>query len=187
MNSRTSSRRAATRSDGAKSIGRRSLPRGACIPGIAPEPEAAARDLYARLLDAWNAHDADAFAALFTADGVSIGFDGSEATGDEIREHLAAVFADHETAAYIARVRELRTIGTDSVLLRAIVGMVPPGDDAVKPAANALHSLVAARSGGEWRIALFQNTPAQYHGRPEAVEEHTAVIERVRAAGETVN
>jgi hypothetical protein len=34
--------------------------------------------------------------------------------------------------------------------------------------------------------ALFQSTPAQYHGRPEAVEEHTAEIERVRAAGETV-
>jgi uncharacterized protein (TIGR02246 family) len=167
-------------------MGRRSLPRRACIPGIAPEPQAAARDLYARLLDAWNAHDADAFAALFAADGVSIGFDGSQAAGDEIREHLAAVFADHETAAYTARVREVRAIGTDAVLLRAIVGMVPPGGDAVNPNANALHSLVAAPSGGEFRIALFQNTPAQYHGRPETVEEHTAEIERVRAAGETV-
>jgi hypothetical protein len=57
----------------------------------------------------------------------------------------------------------------------------------VNPNANALHSLVAACGGAAWRIALFQNTPAQYHGRPEAVEEHTAEIERVRAAGETVN
>jgi uncharacterized protein (TIGR02246 family) len=167
-------------------MGRRSLPRRACIPGIAPEPQDTARDLYARLLDAWNAHDADAFAALFAADGVSIGFDGSQATGDEIRQHLAAVFADHETAPYIARVREIRAIGTDAVLLRAVVGMVPPGGDAVNPDANALHSLVAARAGGDWRIALFQNTPAQYHGRPEAVEEHTAEIEQVRAAGETL-
>jgi uncharacterized protein (TIGR02246 family) len=158
----------------------------ACIPGIAPEPQAAARDLYARLLDAWNAHDADSFAALFAADGVSIGFDGSQATGNEIRGHLAAVFGDHETAPYIARVREVRAIAADAVLLRAVVGMVPPGGDAVNPDANALQSLVAARAGEEWRIALFQNTPAQYHGRPEAVEEHTAEVERVRAAGETV-
>jgi uncharacterized protein (TIGR02246 family) len=164
----------------------RSLPRRGSIPSIAPDPQAAARDLYARLLDAWNAHDADAFAALFAAEGVSIGFDGSQATGDEIREHLAAVFGDHETAAYIARVREVRELGADAVLLRAIVGMVPPGDDAVNPNVNALHSLVAVRSAEEWRIALFQNTPAQYHGRPEAVEEHTAEIEQVRAAGETV-
>jgi uncharacterized protein (TIGR02246 family) len=167
-------------------MGRRSLPRRACIPGIAPEPQAAARDLYARLLDAWNAHDAEAFAALFAADGVSIGFDGSEAAGEGIREHLAAVFADHETAAYIAKLRELRALSADAVLLRAIVGMVPPGADEVNPNANALQSLLAVRDANEWRIALFQNTPAQYHGRPEAVEEHTAQIERVRAAGATV-
>jgi hypothetical protein len=30
---------------------------------------------------------------------------------------------------------------------------------------------------------MFQNTAAQYHGRPELVEEHTAAIERVRATG----
>jgi uncharacterized protein (TIGR02246 family) len=167
-------------------MGRRSLPRRACIPGIAPQPEDAARDLYTRLLDAWNSHDAGAFAALFAPEGVSIGFDGSQATGDEIREHLAAVFADHETAPYTARVREVRAIGADAVLLRAIAGMVPPGGDAVNPGANALQSLVAARAGEEWRVALFQNTPAQYHGRPDAVEEHTAEIERVRSAGRTV-
>jgi uncharacterized protein (TIGR02246 family) len=153
---------------------------------MSTDPRALARDLYARLIEAWNAHDADAFADLFAADGVSIGFDGSQATGEEIRRHIGAVFADHETAAYIARVREVRALGSDVVLLRAIVGMVPPGGDAVNPDANALQSLVAARSGEEWRIALFQNTPAQYHGRPEAVEEHTAEIERVRAGGETI-
>jgi uncharacterized protein (TIGR02246 family) len=117
---------------------------------------------------------------------VSIGFDGSQAAGDEIREQLGAVFADHETAAYIAKVREVRAVAADAVLLRAIVGMVPPGGDAVNSNANALHSLVAARSGHEWRIALFQNTPAQYHGRPEAVDEHTAEIEEVRPAGATL-
>jgi uncharacterized protein (TIGR02246 family) len=69
-----------------------------------------ARDLYARLLAAWNARDADAFAALFDDDGVSIGFDGSQATGDEIRTHLGPVFGDHErprpmshTSAALAR------------------------------------------------------------------------------------
>jgi uncharacterized protein (TIGR02246 family) len=175
-----------TRSEGAKSIGRRSLPGRGWIPRIEADPHAAARDLYARLIEAWNAHDADAFAGLFAADGVSIGFDGSEAVGDEIREHLAAVFADHETAPYIGKVREVRSLGADAVVVRAIVGMVPPGREELNSKANALQSLVAVRRGEEWRVALFQNTPAQYHGRPEAVEEHTAEIERVRAAGETV-
>jgi uncharacterized protein (TIGR02246 family) len=72
------------------------------------DPQAVARDRYARLIDAWNRRDADAFAALFAADGVSIGFDGSQAVGDEIREHLRGVFGDHPTAPYIAKVREVR-------------------------------------------------------------------------------
>jgi uncharacterized protein (TIGR02246 family) len=142
MNSRTRSRRAATRSEGAKSIGRRSLPGRGCIPRIAAEPDepsiapdahAAARDLYARLIDSWNARDAEAFAGLFADDGVSIGFDGSQATGHEIREHLGGVFGDHPTAPYIAKVREVRALGHDSVLLRAIAGMVPPGGRLPEP------------------------------------------------------
>jgi uncharacterized protein (TIGR02246 family) len=165
---------------------RRSLPGRGCIPRIDVEPHTAARDLYARLIDAWNARDANAFAALFASDGVSIGFDGSQAVGNGIREHLGTVFGDHPTAAYIAKIREVRAVRADAVLLRAIVGMVPPGGDVVNPDANALQSLVAERRGEGWRIALFQNTPAQYHGRPELVQSHTAEIERVRAAGETI-
>jgi uncharacterized protein (TIGR02246 family) len=87
--------------------------------------------------------DADAFAAAFAPDGVSIGFDGSTAKGDEIREHIGAVFADHQTAAYVAKVREVRPLGADAVLLRAIVGMVPSGGDAV----NSNATLVAVRDG----------------------------------------
>jgi uncharacterized protein (TIGR02246 family) len=167
-------------------MGRRSLPGRACIQGIAPDAQAAARELYARLIEAWNGHDARSFGETFAEEGVSIGFDGSQAVGDGVREHLEAVFGDHLTAPYVAKVREVRTLGADAVLLRAIAGMVPPGGDVVNPDANALHSLVAERRGEEWRIALFQNTPAQYHGRPELVESHTAEIEEVRAAGTTI-
>ncbi len=65
---------------------------------IGPDPQSAARDLYARLIEAWNGYDARTFGGLFAADGVSIGFDGSQAVGDGVGEHLEAVFADHRTA-----------------------------------------------------------------------------------------
>ncbi|MGE5829076.1 MAG: hypothetical protein ACM30G_12065 [Micromonosporaceae bacterium] len=32
---------------------------------------------------------------------------------------------------------------------------------------HSVQSLLAERSDGEWQIALYQNTPAAYHGRPE--------------------
>jgi hypothetical protein len=51
--------------------------------------------------------------------------------------------------------------------------MIPPGQSDLNPAANVLQTLVATRDGDTWRIALFQNTPAQFHGRPELVERMT--------------
>jgi len=147
----------------------------------------AVRSLYERLIAAWNARDAGAFAALFAGDGLMIGFDGSAALGAEIGSHLAPIFEDHPTAAYYAKVREVRPLGSHVGLLWSIVGMLPPGADELNPATNSHHTLVAARSAGdEWAISLFQNTPAQYHGRPELVEQHTAEIDAVRASGATV-
>jgi uncharacterized protein (TIGR02246 family) len=144
------------------------------------------RDLYARLLAAWNDRNAAAFAALFGDDGAMIGFDGSQAAGPAIRDHLQPVFTDHPTAAYVARVREIRTLAPEVVLLRAAAGMVPPGGDDLNPAVNTLQTLLAVRAGDAWRIVLFQNTPAQFHGRPELTEQHLAELRQVQRSGLTV-
>ena len=59
-------------------------------------------------------------------------------------------------------------------MVRAVAGMVPPGKADIDPALNAVQSLVAAKApNDEWRIALFQTTPAQFHGRPELVQQLT--------------
>ena len=138
--------------------------------------ESGVRTLYGDLLDAWNRRDAGEFAKLFAADGQMIGFDGSQVTGARIEEHLQPIFDSHPTAAYVSKVRGVRSLGTQVALLHAIVGMVPPGQTEVNPAVNSVHSLVAERPDGTWRIVLFQNTPAQYHGRPDLVEQHTAEV-----------
>jgi uncharacterized protein (TIGR02246 family) len=145
------------------------------------------RELYASLLEAWNRRDADAYAALFADDGAMIGFDGSEAeTPAGIAGHLGPIFADHPTATYVAKVRGTREVGQDAVVLRAIAGMVPPDADEPNPKVNALHTVVAERRDEGWRIVLFQNTAAQYHGRPEATEAHTAEVKEVRRTGATI-
>jgi uncharacterized protein (TIGR02246 family) len=127
--------------------------------------------LYEQLLDSWNRRDASAFAALFDDEGQSIGFDGSPMSGrDEIAKMLGQIFADHVTATYVAKIRDIRLLAPDVALLRAVVGMVPPGQSDINPAVNAIQTLVAVNHGGEWRIALLQNTPAQFHGRPEMAE-----------------
>jgi uncharacterized protein (TIGR02246 family) len=152
--------------------------------GSGAPSSATALTVYRRLLEAWNERDAKAFAALFTNDGSAIGFDGSQMNGAaEIAEALARVFADHQTAAYVAKVREVRQIDQRTAILRAVVGMIPRGSIDLNPAVNAVQSLVVVGSGAEARIALLQNTPAAFHGRPEAGAALTGELARVAASG----
>jgi uncharacterized protein (TIGR02246 family) len=134
----------------------------------------ATRDLYDRLIEAWNKRNARDYALLFASTGSIVGFDGSQVNGQtEIGGHVSEIFSHHQTASYVTIVREVRAIATDVTLLRANVGMVPPGKDDINPEMNAVQSMVAVRKGGKWEIALFQNTPAAYHGRPELSKKLT--------------
>jgi hypothetical protein len=44
---------------------------------------------------------------------------------------------------------------------------------------GAIQTLVAAKRDGKRRVALFQNTPAQFHGRPELVESLTEELRQL--------
>jgi uncharacterized protein (TIGR02246 family) len=88
------------------------------------------------------------------------------------------VFAHHATAAYVGKVREVRALGPDVALLRAVAGMVPPGQLRLNPAVNAVQTLIARRDGSAWRVELFQSTPAAFHGRPDAVAALTEELEQ---------
>jgi uncharacterized protein (TIGR02246 family) len=143
--------------------------------------------LYKDLLQAWNERNATDFAAMFTSDGSSVGFDGSQMNGRrEIHSELKRIFADHETSTYVAKVREIRQLRPFVTLLRAVVGMVPPGQTELNPAANAVQSVVAVEREGELRIALLHNTPAAFHGRPELAQELTAELSEVLRRGDLV-
>lgn len=132
------------------------------------------RSLYRDLLDSWNVRSAGGFAAAFAGDAHVIGFDGSQMSGQaEIASTLQQIFADHLTAPYVSKVREVRLLSPGVALLRAVAGMVPPGQSDLNPQLNAIQTLVAVKRDDRWRIALFQNTPAQFHGRPEMVQQLT--------------
>ena len=136
--------------------------------------------LYSSLIAAWNDHDGAAMAAPFAEDGVIIGFDGSVSSGREtIGKEMASIFADHETGRYAVKLQSIRPLGPQAVILRAIAGLVPPGQIAINPQTNSHQTVVAEAQDGQWQIVLFQNTPAQFHGRPELVEEMTEQLQAV--------
>ncbi|MEO8552839.1 MAG: hypothetical protein ABI678_22830 [Kofleriaceae bacterium] len=78
-----------------------------------------------------------------------------------------AIFASHPTAAYVTIIRS-----TDAGLglLRADVGMIPPGQTALKAEVLA-RQVMLARDG---KVELFQNTPARL--------DAARALRRVRAA-----
>lgn len=145
-----------------------------------PDNEGAVRALHQALLQGWNQRSAGGMAALFAEDANLIGFDGSQVNGrQEIQSHLGQVFADHPTAAYVWKVREVRFLGPRVAILRAVAGMVPPGQSDINPAVNAVQTLVARKLQGKWYIAVFQNTPAAFHGRPELGRQLTEELRQV--------
>lgn len=144
------------------------------------EAEREVRMLYEALLGSWNRRSARDFAALFAHDGRAVGYDGSAHAGRAaIESDLGRIFAAHATPAYVGLVRDVRFLGPDVALLDAVAGMVRAGTKELDPALNAVQTLVAARQDGAWRIALFQNTPAVYHGRPEVAERLTEDLREV--------
>ena len=137
--------------------------------------------LYASLINCWNQQDAGGYANLISEIGSVVGFDGSMLNGRaEVERSLREIFASHPTPPYISIVREVRLLSAEVALLRAVAGMVPPGKDYVDPALNAVQSLVAVKEGDDWRVALFQNTPAALHGRPNEVEKLTSELRKAR-------
>jgi len=140
--------------------------------------------LYSELLTYWNKQDAKGMASLFAEDGNVVGFDGSQMNGqNQIETALAEVFANHQTASYVWKIEEVRLLHTEVALLRAIVGMMPPDKKDINPSTNAIQSLIVSIQGNKWKISLFQNTPAQFHGRPELVEQMTKELNELYCRG----
>lgn len=142
--------------------------------------DAEVRELYRKLLEAWDRRNARDYAMLFAPDAILVGFDGTQVFGQaDIGAHISEVFSHHQTARYVSIVRGVRAVTGDVVALSAVAGMVPPNKTDINPDVNAVQTMVAARRGSEWHVALFQNTPAAFHGRPDDAKALTEELRGV--------
>ena len=136
--------------------------------------KAAIEKLHEALLTYWNKQDAKGMVSLFAENGNAIGFDGSQMNGqNEIETEISKVFTNHKTASYVWKVKDVRFLVPEVALLRAIVGMIPPDKKEINPSTNAIQTIIAIKENDVWKISLFQNTPAQFHGRTELAEAMT--------------
>jgi uncharacterized protein (TIGR02246 family) len=141
------------------------------------------RELYETMIAGWNAGDAAAMTRDFADDGQIVGFDGSEVSGRKrIAAYLAGIFASHKVAFYVTLVREVREIAPEVMFLRAHAGMVPLGKSEINRATNAVQTVIAVKHGDHWQIAVFQNTPAAWHGRDDDVAVLTSELQAAFSA-----
>jgi uncharacterized protein (TIGR02246 family) len=142
--------------------------------------ERAVREIHQNLMEGWITRRADLMAGQFSEDGEMIGFDGSHLIGQQlIATHLRQIFDDHTPATFVAKVNQVQFLSPDVAMLRAIAGMLPPGQTEIMPELNAHQTVIAVKQDRRWSVALFQNTPAQFHGRPELVQQFTAELRQV--------
>lgn len=138
------------------------------------------RSLYNDLLESWNQNSAASYAGLFADDGSLVGFDGSQMNGrEDIYEQVSKIFLNHKVGSYVSIVKEVRALSSTVYALHAVAGMVPAGQSDVKPEVNAIQTLIAVKQQDRFSIAVFQNTPAAFHGRPELKEQLTGEIRKV--------
>jgi uncharacterized protein (TIGR02246 family) len=116
--------------------------------------------LHRRLLDAWGAGDAEAFAAPFRDDAVFVAFDGSVLRG---RAQIAAVqrelFARWLKGSRLVDERTVvRFAGADTAIVHSAGGTVLRGKTRPAPERDSIQTLVAVRDAAGWSFVSFQNT-----------------------------
>jgi len=122
-----------------------------------PQPngaEAGIKAITAEYEKAFNAGDAAAAAALWTAEGEYIGADGEVLTGrPAIEKSFAALFKATPKATVEVRVESVRTLGRGAATAEGVVRLKVPGDEVVVESRyTALHVL----DDGAWLAATVR-------------------------------
>lgn len=114
-----------------------------------------------RIIAAWAAHDAEAFADTFTDDGTMI-LPGVYRKGrDDIRDFMAAGFAGPYRGSQVTGTPlEVRFLSADTGVLISHGGVLEPGQTEL-PVEKEVHALwLVVKRDDVWRLAAYQNCPA---------------------------
>jgi len=125
------------------------------------EDDAAIRLVQSRQADAWNSHDAAAYASLFTLDGDVINvvgwwWRGRAETENKLRAAFALVFRDSKLTITDVQVKFLTPeIAVAHVRWTMEGAKTPTG---IPEPRQGIQTQVLKKQAGTWLIAAFQNT-----------------------------
>jgi uncharacterized protein (TIGR02246 family) len=121
--------------------------------------EAAVRGVLAAVYEAWAAHDADAFAALYTEDA-SVVLPGLLHSGREaVREFMADAFAGRLRGTQGVDVPQQIRLYGDTAIVVSHAGTLLPGESELAAERERHATWVMVRQDGDWKIAAYANAP----------------------------
>jgi uncharacterized protein (TIGR02246 family)/steroid delta-isomerase-like uncharacterized protein len=141
------------------------------------ENAVAVRTLYFQMIDGWNKGVGDVFAASFAEDADLVGFDGTHLKGrHEIASFHQRLFDTFvKGSRLVGKVRNVRFLTPNVAIMHSVGGTIMAGQSDIESERNSVHTIVAKKDdiSSQWRIVAFQNTRAQYIGRPDMVQALT--------------
>jgi len=143
------------------------------------EEEAKIRSLYFQMIDGWNKGNGYLFASPFAEDGDLVGFDGTHLKGRQQIASFHQQLLDHyvKGSHLVGKIRDVRFLTPKVAIMHAVGGTIMEGQTDLEPERNSIHTLVLKKGDDDrWCIATFQNTRAQYIGRPEMTNELTTEL-----------
>jgi uncharacterized protein (TIGR02246 family) len=143
--------------------------------GLSTADEAAIRGLYQQMIDGWNAGSGAGFASVFAEDGEQAAFDGTRYQGREAiaaaHQHLFETWV--KGSRLVGRVLSVRPLTDGVAQMNTIGGTVLAGRSDIAPERNSVQTFIAIQRDGDWRVAAFHNTRAEYLGRPDEAQALT--------------
>lgn len=114
-----------------------------------------------RIIEAWAANDADAFAAACTEDATMVLPGDVYLKGrEEIRAYMAAAYRGPYRGTRVhGEPLGVRFIGTDVCVMVTEGGVLLPGETKVADERAIRATWVLARSGDDWLISAYHNSP----------------------------
>jgi uncharacterized protein (TIGR02246 family) len=122
--------------------------------------QAEVAEVPARMIRAWAAHDAEAFARLFAPDGTLM-LPGVYRKGqDAIRQFMETAYSGRYKGTNVTGAPlDIKYLGPGAVALLTVGGVLAPGETELSSAEAIRASWILVKRDGQWQLAVYQNCP----------------------------
>ena len=134
------------------------MPTKSAAPSNAAAEQAAIAAVSQRVVAAWAAHDADAFARVFVEDGTMV-LPGVYLQGrDKIRDYMANAFAaQYKGTQVTGKPLNFKFLSDSSGVLLTEGGVLHPGENKPTKERAIRASWIVMKEDGHWMLAAYHN------------------------------